>query len=44
MAYKFVADLEEFLRGKYEKFPAGSVIAPEPCPAGSGLAVRAFPL
>ena len=34
MAYKFVADLEEFLRGKYEKFPAGSVIAPEPCRRG----------
>ena len=34
MAYKFVADLEGFLRGKYEKFPAGNVIAAEPCPAG----------
>ena len=44
MAYKFVADLEGFLRGKYEKFPAGSVIAPEPCPAGMNgdLTVNCF--
>ena len=34
MAYQFVADLENFLRGKYEKFPAGTVIVPEACPPG----------
>ena len=44
MAYQFVADLENFLRGKYEKFPAGTVIVPEACPPGMAgdLTVNCF--
>ncbi len=34
MSYQFVADLEAFLRGKFEKFPAEPVIGTERCPAG----------
>jgi len=34
MAYQFVADLENFLWGKYERFPAGNTIVPEACPPG----------
>ncbi len=34
MAYRFLSELEGFLRGKYPNFPAGNVIAPEQCPAG----------
>jgi len=44
MGYRFVADLEAFLRGKFEKFPEGNVIAPEACPAGMAgdLTVNCF--
>ncbi len=34
MSYKFIEDLERFLRGKFEKYPAAGALVPERCPAG----------
>lgn len=44
MTYKFATDLKEFLRNKYEKFPAESVVSPEMCPPGMAgdLTVNCF--
>mgnify|MGYP000005354910 CR=1 FL=1 len=34
MEYQFVVDLENFLRDKFEKYPAEPALAVEACPAG----------